>query len=302
MILIWGGNDTKRHPRGPTEGRNETPLPPADEAGILILPIGDSEGVGWGMRRDELNRLLDDFERGRITRNEMLDLFLSGGFTDLVHTKVDTARRYRTGIPEVVYSRGKTPDELLQITGELVKKNGFALLTRADGEQAEIVRKHFPEAVHHERCAIVTVGEGLPRGGLVSVLTGGTSDIPVAEEAAVTAETFGSNVRRFFDVGVAGLHRLLTFREEIEESNAIIAVAGMEGALASVAGGLFDAPVIGVPTSTGYGASFGGTTPLLAMLNSCAPAVSVVNIDNGFGAGYVASLINRKIVESGSHD
>ena len=248
------------------------------------------------MTREELLKLLQDFKKNNIDDHELCSLILSDrGFEDLGHTKVDTARLDRTGFPEVVYCKNKEDGDLLQISRELYKRNGYILLTRASLEQARLLQKHFDDVVFHERAGLVVVGKGKDRCGLVSVLTGGTSDIPVAEEAAVTAEIFGSHVQRIFDVGVAGIHRLFSHRTQIEKSNVIVAVAGMEGALPSVVGGLFPIPVIGVPTSVGYGSHLGGITPLLTMLNSCAPGVSVVNIDNGFGAGYLAGLINRKI-------
>jgi NCAIR mutase (PurE)-related protein len=248
------------------------------------------------MTREELLKLLKEFKKEEIDERTLSSLILSDrGFEDLGHTKVDTARQERTGFPEVVYCSNKENDDLVQITRELHRRNGYALLTRASRDQAVLLQKHFPDAVFHERAGLIVVGAGMERCGLVSVLTGGTSDIPVAEEAAVTAEVFGSNVQRIFDVGVAGIHRLISHRTHIEKSNVIVAVAGMEGALPSVVGGLFPIPVIGVPTSVGYGSHLGGITPLLTMLNSCSPGVSVVNIDNGFGAGYLACLINRKI-------
>jgi len=248
--------------------------------------------------RDELIRLLEAFRAGGVSREELLDLLISEGYTDLGHSKVDTSRLYRTGFPEVVFCKNKTDEEIIDISRELLSKNGFALLTKVSRGQHETLAPHFPDARFNERAGIVVIGEGMAARGLVSVISGGTSDIPVAEEAAITAEVFGCNVNRVFDAGVAGLHRLLSYRDKIAESNVIVAVAGMEGALPSVVGGLFGIPVIGVPTSVGYGAGFGGLAPLLAMLNSCAPGVCVLNIDNGFGAGYLASLINRKIEDA----
>jgi len=251
------------------------------------------------MTRKELLDLLELFRKNEIEPARLADLLSEEqGFTDLGHAKVDTSRTNRTGFPEVVYCRNKTSEELVQITGELYKKSGYALLTKANSEQYHTVQKHFSDSVFHERAGVIVVGKGLEQRGLVSVLTGGTSDIPVAEEAAVTAEVFGCVVQRIFDVGVAGIHRLFSQRDQIGRSNVIVAVAGMEGALPSVVSGLFPIPVIGVPTSVGYGANFDGMTPLLTMLNSCAPGISVVNIDNGFGAGYLASLINRKILDA----
>ena len=252
------------------------------------------------MNREEFLALLKAYDSGKLARSGFADAVLSRGtFFDLGHAKVDTSRMERTGFPEVVYCEHKRVDALVEISNELYKKNGFVLLTRANREQYDNIRGEFSPIIFHERSGVIVIGKGMKKQGLVSVLSGGTSDLPVAEEAAVTAETLGCNVREFHDVGVAGIHRLLSYREEIARSNAVVAVAGMEGALPSVVGGLFGIPVIGVPTSVGYGTSFGGVTPLLTMLNSCAPGVSVVNIDNGFGAGYIAALINGKAKEHG---
>jgi NCAIR mutase (PurE)-related protein len=245
--------------------------------------------------REELVRLLEAYRAGEIKKEELIDLIMSQGYTDLGHSKVDTSRLYRTGFPEVVFCANKTDQEIIDISGELLRKNGFVLLTRAKRSQYEALRAHLPEAVFHERASLIAIGPGIDKRGAVSVVSAGTSDEPVAEEASVTAELFGSNVSRIYDAGVAGLHRLLSHRDRIASSNVIVAVAGMEGALPSVVGGLFGIPVIGVPTSVGYGAGFGGLAPLLSMLNSCAPGVCVLNIDNGFGAGYLAALINKKI-------
>jgi NCAIR mutase (PurE)-related protein len=253
------------------------------------------------MNREELLTLLNRFKSNAIDVDKLCSLILSDrGFEDLGHTKIDTSRTERTGFPEVVYCANKADNDLVQIAQELYKRNGYVLLTRANPHQADLLQQRFDDAAFDEASGVIVVGTGMVKQGLVSVLTGGTSDIPVAEEAAITAETFGSHVQRIFDVGVAGIHRLFSHRENIEKSNVIVAVAGMEGALPSVLGGLFPIPIIGVPTSVGYGSHLGGITPLLTMLNSCAPGVSVVNIDNGFGAGYLASLINRKIEEAAS--
>jgi len=253
------------------------------------------------MHRDQLARVIEQYDRGEIGRDALLDLLGSPGFADLGHAKVDTSRPFRTGYPEAVYCPGKTVEQVAQIAGELHRRSGLALLTKVEPGQMAGLRRRFPGAAFHERAGMAVIGKGLPPEGLVSVLTGGTADIPVAEEAAVTAEALGSRVQRVFDVGVAGIHRLFAHREAIAPSNVIVAVAGMEGALASVVGGLFDIPIIGVPTDTGYGTSFHGIAPLLTMLNSCAPGVSVVNVNNGFGAGYLAALINRKIAGACVH-
>jgi NCAIR mutase (PurE)-related protein len=208
---------------------------------------------------------------------------------------VDHDRAARCGFPEVVFCQGKRPDDAAAIAAEILTRCDRVLLTRAEPAHADAVRTRVPHAVWHERArCIVAAPADLPARGLVAVVCAGTSDLPVAEEAAVTARVAGARVETFRDVGVAGLHRLLARLPEIRAANAIVAVAGMEGALPSVLAGLVDRPVIAVPTSIGYGASFGGLAALLAMLNSCAAGVAVVNIDNGFGAGYLAARINLR--------
>lgn len=207
--------------------------------------------------------------------------------------RVDTDRKSRTGFPEVVYCEGKTPEQCAEIFNKIYTANGMVLGTRAAESQFEAVKKVRPEAVFHERARCITIGSPEQTVGEIAICAAGTTDVPVAEEAAITAEMCGSKVSRYYDVGVSGLHRLLNCIDEIRKANVVIAVAGMEGALPSVVGGLIDAPLIAVPTSVGYGASFGGISALLAMLNSCAAGTTVVNIDNGFGAGYAASKINR---------
>ncbi|WP_274653161.1 nickel pincer cofactor biosynthesis protein LarB [Paenibacillus humicola] len=223
-------------------------------------------------------------------------------FEELGFSKVDTDREARTGHPEVVFGQRKTPEQIAAIVERLVGRHGRALVTRAERPAADAVQRLFPEAVYDEVSGIVSIGRSpveLP--GKVLVLTGGTTDIPVAEEAARTADWMGCTVGRIYDVGVAGIDRLLSFREEIQAASVLIVAAGMEGALASVTAGLVRRPVIAVPTSVGYGAHFQGLTPLLAMLTSCAAGVSVVNIDNGFGAGYNAAMMLQlaKEVHSG---
>jgi NCAIR mutase (PurE)-related protein len=220
---------------------------------------------------------------------------------DLGFARVDLDRARRTGEPEVVFGPGKQPAEAAAIAQEIAGRSGRVLLTRVSGEQAHAVQEALPGAVHHERARCV-VWQARPRAlcGHVAVLAAGTADLPVAEEAAVTAEFCGSRVVRHIDVGVAGLHRLLERLPEIRAANAAVAVAGMEGALPSVLGGLLDIPVFAVPTSVGYGAGFGGLAALLTMINSCAAGVAVVNIDNGFGAGYLAALVNRRTAPPGT--
>ena len=246
--------------------------------------------------KTKAREILEALDRGEISVDEALLQLKTEPFSDIGYAKVDHHRKLRQGMAEVIYGAGKTPEQISGII-DVMKKNGeeTILVTRLSKEAYELVAKDH-ELKYYEEARIGLVGEiPAPDGiGKVVVATGGTSDIPVAEEAAVTAECFGNEVVRLYDVGVAGLHRLLAHQEEIMSASVIIAIAGMEGALASVIGGLADAPVIAVPTSVGYGAAFEGLSALLSMLNSCASGVSVVNIDNGFGAGYLASMINHK--------
>ncbi len=244
---------------------------------------------------DHLRRVLDDFQAGRITRKE-LEAFLEGlPYQDLGFAKVDHHRALRQGFPEVIFGRGKTPEQILGIAEALLGRHPNLLITRAGTAVFPLLRERYPEAEFHPHCEAVTVlrEPKITGRGLVGVVSAGTADIPVAEEAAVTARAMGNNVFQCYDVGVAGIHRVLSRVDEIRACSVVIAVAGMEGALPSVVGGLVGVPVIAVPTSIGYGASFGGLAALLGMLNSCSSNVTVVNIDNGFGAGFVASLINR---------
>ena len=223
-------------------------------------------------------------------------------FEDLGYAKIDSHRCIRTGVPEVIYSEGKTIPQIQGIVRRISQHHCNILATRASREVFEGIQKVKVECQYHETARIVVINpQPVEKVGNIAVVCAGTSDIPVTEEAAVTAEMLGNRVVRIYDVGVAGIHRVLDAREELFQANVAIVVAGMEGALASVVGGLVSCPVIGVPTSVGYGASFGGIAALLSMLNSCASGVSVVNIDNGFGAGYQASLIN-KIAVKGATD
>lgn len=218
---------------------------------------------------------------------------------DLGFANVDLSREARCGFPEVVYCAGKTADETAAIAREILQRSPRVLLTRADRDQADAVVAAIPTAVYHERARCITVDpEPLPREGLVALIAAGTSDLPVAEEASLTAQIMGCEVSTHWDVGVAGLHRLVERIAAVRQARVIVAIAGMEGALASVVGGLVDRPVIAVPTSVGCGLHLDGIVPLLAMLNSCAAGVGVVNIDNGFGAGYLAALINRSDARS----
>jgi len=210
--------------------------------------------------------------------------------------RVDHHRGIRQGVPEVIFGEGKTADQIVAIARSMRRAGSGVLITRLDGAKLRAVRRKLRGAVSHEQARCLVVRDGEPKilgKGTVLVVTAGTSDIPVAEEAAVTSEFLGNRVERLFDVGVAGIHRLLVKQEKLRAARVLVVVAGMEGALASVVGGLTDKPVIAVPTSVGYGASFGGVAALLGMLNSCAPTVAVVNIDNGFGAGVLSSVINR---------
>ncbi len=218
-------------------------------------------------------------------------------FVDLGFARVDVDRRRRTGFPEVIFGPGKTPAEVARIAAVILEREPVLLATRISREQFEAVQTEFPGAVFHERARCLTIArEPLPKlRRAIGVVAAGTSDLPVAEEAAVTLEVFGNPVERVYDAGVAGLHRLLVETDRLRECAVLIVVAGMEGALPSVVAGLVDKPVIAVPTSTGYGASFGGLAALLGMLNSCGSGVTVVNIDNGFGAAYAAATINRLI-------
>ncbi len=216
---------------------------------------------------------------------------------DLGFSRVDTGREARCGWPEVVFGAGKSAEQIAAILRRLQESSGKSVFaTRVDAAKAAAVLRLLPEAAYAEAAQIVYIRRPVRPGGCVVVLAAGTSDLPVAEEAAFTAELMGARVERLWDVGVAGLHRLLAHTELLQRANVVIAVAGMEGALASVAGGLTAAPVLAVPTSVGYGASYAGLSALLAMLNSCAAGVAVVNIDNGFGAGYLAAVINRKML------
>ncbi len=220
---------------------------------------------------------------------------MGDGFTDLGYARVDTDRRRRCGFAEVIFGLGKTPEQVAGIAAELLKTEPVLLVSRATEEQWRAVDALFPEARWHALARCITVERpAAPKlAGTVAIVCAGTSDLPVAEEAAVTLETFGNRVARYADVGVAGIHRLLAVRDEIEAANVIIVVAGMEGALPSAVAGMVSKPVIAVPTSVGYGASFGGVAALLGMLNSCGNGVTVVNIDNGFGAAYSAAQMNR---------
>lgn len=254
--------------------------------------------MGCGILRrvttTEAIRLLEQFRAGGVSRDKVLQAFQAAPVADLGFAQVDTHRALRRGFPEVIFGAGKTPQQVLAIARKLFAHDQRVLVTRVTAEQAQLVRKTFKQAVHHTMARCLTIERSpLPkRPGTIVVVCAGTSDLPVAEEAAVTAEVMGNHVERVADVGVAGVHRLFGRLETIQAANVVIVAAGMEGALPSVVAGLVSKPVIAVPTSIGYGASFGGLAALLGMLNSCASGMTVVNIDNGFGAGYAASQIN----------
>jgi len=254
-------------------------------------------GLSWQLPRVTTAvaiQLLEQFRAGGVGRDQVLHAFQAAPVADLGFAQVDTHRALRKGFPEVIFGAGKTPEQIVKIATTLVAHEQRVLITRITAEHARALQKKFKRAVHHELARCVTIEKApLPRrGGCIAVICAGTSDLPVAEEAAITAEIMGNRVERIVDVGVAGLHRILARQEILQKANVLVVVAGMEGALPSVVAGLVSKPVIAVPTSVGYGASFGGMAALLGMLNSCGSGVTVVNIDNGFGAGYAASQIN----------
>lgn len=246
------------------------------------------------MTTAEAVELLERFRAGSVGRDAVLRAFQAAPLADLGFAQVDVHRALRKGFPEVIFGAGKTPTQVVKIASALVEREQRVLVTRITDDHANALRKKFKNAVHHQaaRCVTIEKKPAAKRPGTIAILCAGTSDLPVAEEAAVTAEIMGNRVERITDVGVAGLHRLLSRLESIQKANVLVVVAGMEGALPSVVAGLVSKPVIAVPTSVGYGASFGGIAALLGMLNSCGSGVTVVNIDNGFGAGYAASQIN----------
>ena len=246
------------------------------------------------MTTDQATALLDAFRAGRATRDEVLRAFQAAPVADLGFAQVDTHRALRKGFPEVIFGAGKTPAQVAAIAARLVAREQNVLVTRITAEHARRLKRQFKRAVWHEAARAVTIEkQPLPkRPGFIGVVCAGTSDLPVADEAAITAEVMGNRVERISDVGVAGLHRLLAKLDVLQRANVLVVCAGMEGALPSVVAGLVSKPVIAVPTSIGYGAAFGGVAALLGMLTSCGSGVTVVNIDNGFGAGYAASQIN----------
>lgn len=249
------------------------------------------------MREHDLRRLLDDLRSGRVDTDEVLARLRAAPFEEVGDgARVDHHRGLRCGFPEVIFGPGKTPADAAAIATRILAHGHALLATRLDGAQVAALKKVAPDGVHEERARAFVVRRGEKADGppgTILVVAAGTSDLPVAEEARVTATALGNHVETLYDVGVAGIHRLLSHARVLQQANVVIVVAGMEGALPSVVGGLVDRPVIAVPTSVGYGASFGGLAALLTMLNSCAAGVMVVNIDNGFGAGYAAAMINR---------
>ncbi|HWR05495.1 nickel pincer cofactor biosynthesis protein LarB [Sporomusa sp.] len=245
---------------------------------------------------DYVSNLLKEFKKGGLSLDEAIEKLKILPYEDLEFAKLDHHRLLRQGFAEVVFCQGKTVEQVLAIMDRLAVYNRSILATRATREMYDAVKSVLPDAQYHELARLITIERQKPpvdQERVILVMSAGTSDIPVAEEAAITAEMMGNKVKRVYDVGVAGIHRLLDQRRFIEEANVLIVVAGMEGALASVVGGMASKPVIAVPTSIGYGANFGGLSALLSMLNSCAAGIGVVNIDNGFGAGRLASIINH---------
>ncbi len=242
-----------------------------------------------------MKKILNDFKEGKIQLDEVLKKIRSLPYEDLDFAKIDNHRTLRKGYPETIFCPGKTIPQILTIIKAMCKNNHNVLVTKTDNEIFAAVKNAYPEAEYNKIAKTIVIHKEKiqTKKGNILIITAGTSDIPVAEEAKVTAELMGNAVEKVYDVGVAGVHRLFDIKDKIFDANVIIVVAGMEGALASIVGGLTASPVIAVPTSVGYGASFKGIAPLLTMMNTCAEGVVVVNIDNGFGAGYFAGLINR---------
>jgi pyridinium-3,5-biscarboxylic acid mononucleotide synthase len=251
------------------------------------------------MDPDRLKNLLQSVSCGDVSVDKALKNLKHLTVEDIGYAHIDHHRSLRKGFPEVIYGQGKTAEQIIGIMGKIIPRENVVMVTRIDPEKAEMVIAAYPQAVYHQDARMVTVAsKEIPVAGkgVILVISAGTSDIPVAQEAYLTAKFMGNRTETIFDVGVSGIHRLFHHKEKIESAAVLIVVAGMEGALPSVVGGLVERPVIGVPTSVGYGSSFGGLTALFSMLNSCSSNVAVVNIDNGFGAGYMASMINRPFV------
>ena len=256
------------------------------------------------METDEIQKVLAEFRADGVTADEAARQLRGLYFEDIGYARVDHGRAARQGFPEVVFGMGKTPEQIAGIFERIVARSANVLVTRTTAEVYGVIRNIHTDAEWHASAGVIRVMRDETELGMgeITVCTAGTSDIPVAEEAALTAEAMGNRVQRIWDAGVAGVHRILAERERLQNSRVVIVCAGMEGALPSVVGGLVRVPVIAVPTSIGYGASFGGVAALLGMLNSCASNVTVVNIDNGFGAGFTASLINRRQDQRGLPD
>ena len=249
------------------------------------------------MNPEDLQTLLEAVANGRLQVSSAMEQLRHLSMEDIEYAHIDHHRSLRKGFPEVIFGEGKTADQIAGIMEKMVPRENIVLVTRVSAEKAGHLNQHFPEAVYHEDARMLVLEKSPPRvqgKGSILVMSAGTSDIPVAKEAYLTAQAMGNRVDVVYDVGVAGIHRLFAHKEAIDRATVLIVAAGMEGALPSVVGGLVNRPVIGVPTSIGYGTSLGGLTPLFAMLNSCSSNVAVVNIDNGFGAGYLAAMINRE--------
>lgn len=251
------------------------------------------------MKTADIEKILSAHSSGQISNAEATEKLKNLSYENVGYARIDHARSERQGFPEVIFGQGKSKEQAVGIFEKLAARSPNVLITRTNAEIYGEIRNIFTEAEWHESAKLIRLWRDKTELGTgeISIVTAGTSDIPIAEEAALTAETMGNRVKRIWDAGVAGIHRILSEREILQNSRVVVVVAGMEGALPSVVGGLVKVPVIAVPTSIGYGASFGGIAALLGMLNSCASNVTVVNIDNGFGAGFVASLINRKFQE-----
>ena len=249
--------------------------------------------------KTRLRHLLEEFKNGKISSEEIEDVFSLFPYEDIIHTKVDHHRVLRKGFPEVIYGKDKSPNQVLEIVQALSATTDKILVTKASSETFHTVKAAFAEANYNDAAKTITINNNPNKSLLkgVSILTAGTSDIPVATEAAITAEIMGLDPETHYDVGVAGINRLLATLPKLRKAKVLVVVAGMEGALPSVVGGLVDVPVIAVPTSIGYGSSFHGLSALLSMLNSCAPGISVVNIDNGFGAGYLAAMMMKPFLD-----
>jgi len=248
------------------------------------------------MDMESLSKLLRNVASGKISAEDAAKKLLHLSFEDIDYAHIDHHRSLRKGFPEVIFGQGKTADQIIGIMGKMLLQENIVLVTRIDSLHADRVVSSFPDAIYHKDAKMVVwEKKEIPRQGkgTILVISAGTSDIPVAKEAFLTAKVMGNQVESVFDVGVAGIHRLFDHKELIDNASVLVVVAGMEGALPSVVAGMVNSPVIAVPTSIGYGVSFGGLTALFAMLNSCSSNVAVVNIDNGFGAGYMASIINR---------